>query len=480
MKLKKIAISALACATLFSVSSCRKYLDINDSPNAATSVDPGLLFNYAAVNLAATRAGGDAYISVALAAQTIASGGNFGWGAGNVYDISIYSLGNTWKTYYSSSGNNFKQAIDIAEAATPRNNNAAAVSRIMMAECLYEATMLWGDVPASEAWNTNIPYPHFDPQQQVLHRVLSMLDSSLAQIDLTATAPKITSADLFYTGNMSNWARAANGLKLRVLFSLVDKEPGVATQIGNLVSGTSMLNAATQNLQFPFYSAANTENPKYRLLVRYAGGSNLFFFANNTVLQPMLAQSDPRLPQYFDRHISTSFRGVNTEQEADDSTSTISAYLYRATAPELIFSYHEQLFFMAEAYARGLGVTQDLSTANNYYQQALNQACLYYGVSPANATAFSTSKSLASVANPVNEIHLQQWIDLMDRPIEAFTQWRRSGPIGSEVPALSLPPGAPNGPLIRRLTYPLAEEVTPNPNAPKVIPFYYDPLWFDL
>lgn len=481
MKFQKIVLSALAIATLFSASSCRKYLDINKSPNAATSVDPGLLFNYASVGLASTRAGGDAYVSLALAAQTIASGGTFGWGAANVYDISIYSIGNTWRTYYATSGNNYKQAIDIAEAAVPRNNNAAAVSRIMMAECLYEATMLWGDVPASEAWNVNISYPKFDSQRVVLRQVISMLDSSLRQIDLTATAPKISADDLFYLGNLDRWRRAANGIKLRALFSMVDKDPSVANEIGALVSSasTNLLSGANDNLRFPFFTTTNTENPKYRLLLRYAGGANTFFFANNSVLQPMLAQNDPRIPRYFDRK-SATYVGVNSEATADDSTATISAYLYRANAPELVFSFHEQKFFMAEAYARGLGVPQDLTQANTHYQDALRAACSFYEADGAATNAFVSSKNLTTVANPVNEIHLQQWIDLMDRPIEAFTQWRRSGPAGQEIPTLTIPPGAPNGGLIRRLVYPLAEELAPNPNAPKVVPLIFTPLWFDL
>lgn len=85
----------------------------------------------------------------------------------------------------------------------------------------------------------------------------------------------------------------------------------------------------------------------------------------------------------------------------------------------------------------------------------------------------------SSASNPVKEIHLQQWIDLMDRPMEAFVQWRRSGPDGSEVPALTLPIGATNGPLIRRFTL-SPDEISANTNIPSPTPKYYDKAWFDL
>jgi len=74
---------------------------------------------------------------------------------------------------------------------------------------------------------------------------------------------------------------------------------------------------------------------------------------------------------------------------------------------------------------------------------------------------------------------LQQWIDFMDRPIEAFTQWRRSGPDGSEVPTLTVPVGATAGPLIRRYIYSV-DESNANPNLPKPTPVYSAKQWFDL
>ena len=48
-----------ACAIL---SSCSDWLDVNHNPNSAEKVDPGYLFNYAVVNWAGSRTGGDAYI----------------------------------------------------------------------------------------------------------------------------------------------------------------------------------------------------------------------------------------------------------------------------------------------------------------------------------------------------------------------------------------------------------------------------------
>ena len=58
------------------LTSCKKYLDINKNPNAAEKVDPKLLFSNAVVNYINVRSAGDLYIPFALAGQAIASGGN--------------------------------------------------------------------------------------------------------------------------------------------------------------------------------------------------------------------------------------------------------------------------------------------------------------------------------------------------------------------------------------------------------------------
>ena len=93
-KYLKISFFILALA---SVSSCKKYLDINTDPSSATSVDGKLLFGYATTYWDENRCAGDIHSPISLMSQCVASGGNWGWGADNVYVLSPTSLNNTWK-----------------------------------------------------------------------------------------------------------------------------------------------------------------------------------------------------------------------------------------------------------------------------------------------------------------------------------------------------------------------------------------------
>lgn len=469
------------CVFLLVLSSCNKYLDINKSPLTATEVDAKLLFGYAITAWDANKNSGDAWIPLGLMVQNFASGGDYGWGKDNLYDISPYSLGNTWKVYYSTSGNNLKQAILIAESTNPRNNNAAAQSKIVLAQLVYEATTLYGDIPFSEAWDpVKFPFPKYDAQQDVLNGVLNLLDEAIAQIDKTSVL-KIEDYDIYFKGDMLKWEKLANSIKFKVLMLMADADPSVTTKIGNLLADEAkMINDANESWIHPYYSVENNENPKFRLFKQYSNSKNIWFFGNKNVFNYMDVE-DPRIGVYLSQGEGGEYITVNTEENADKNSSLINSYLYRADAPSILLSFQEIMFLKSEAYARGLGVTKDLVKANRLYKDAVKAACVFYGVSLSRATDFVENKlgDLLNISDPVREIHLQQWIDLMDRPMEAFVQWRRSGKEGAEVPTLTLPPGATNGPLIRRwLLSP--DEITANPNIPTPQPKYFDRMWFDL
>lgn len=478
----KILILLFTLGVLGSLS-CKKYLDINKSPLTATQVEPKLLFGFAITAWDTNKNSGDNWVPNMLMIQNVSSGGNFGWGKGDVYDISPFSLNNTWNIYYTSAGNNLKLAIEAAESADPINNNTAAQCKIILAQIMYEATMLYGDIPFSEAFQPDkFPYPNFDSQKDVLEGVLDLLDEAIAQIDPNSPL-KITDYDIFYQGDLTKWIKLANSLKFKILMVMVDKDPTKATQIGALLANpTSMISSAGDNQLYKYYATTAQENPKYRLFKTYTNGDNQWFFANKNVFDYMAPTNDPRIPKYFEMGPdANTYIAIDTEAEADGTTALISDYLYRKDAPSVIFSYQEILLLKAEAYARGLGVPVDLVQAQQLFNDGVEAAMTFYQADPAAVQVYLTTQlpNLLVSLDPVKDIHLQQWIDLMDRPLDAFVQWRRSGTDGNEVPALSLPDGAPAGPLIRRFVLGPAEKAA-NPNIPNPLPVYSDKMWFDL
>jgi len=477
--MKKIYYTILACILLIT-TSCSDWLDINTDPNKATEVEPEVLYNFAMASWAGNRCSGDNYIPIGFAAQTMSTGGNKGWGNVNVYDISPYSIGNTWKALYASAGANLKQVIALAESSDPVKPNIAAQAKIAFAQAIYSATILYGDIPYSEAWDITIDAPKFDSQQDIFNELISVLDEAIAQIDVNDSF-KMTTYDLAYGGDMDKWIRYANSLKFRIAMLMVDKDSSKTALVASLLQEGKMINSATGNYTFPFEDTSGKENPKFKMIKQYMNEVNLEFFANKSVLDPMKEKNDPRLPKYFDKgKDATEYIGTGTNEEGVEGQSAmISFYLFRPAAPELFFSYQEQLFLEAEAYARGLGVSVDLAKANELYKSALVAAMKYYEAEQADIDTYLANNltDLTKIDDPVKEIHLQQWIDLMDRPLDAFTQWRRSGKEGQEVPTLTVPRNANPSTLMRKWIY-SPDEATANPNTPQD-DYMTNNVWFD-
>ncbi|HEX7903021.1 MAG TPA: SusD/RagB family nutrient-binding outer membrane lipoprotein [Chitinophagaceae bacterium] len=483
MKKSILYIAGIALLSL-TLPSCKKYLDINKSPNSAENPDPKLLFSNASTQYINLRTGGDMYIPMALAGQFMADGGNNpnAWGAPSAqeYTFSVFNYNNSWQAFYLSSGTNLKQAIALSEAATPKNNNAAAQCKILLAQVAYDLTTVFGDVPFSEGWNPNISYPKFDAQKDVLLGIVALLNEAIAQVEETSPL-KISDYDLFYHGDMAKWIRLAKSLKLRVLMTMVDKDPTQAAAIGQLMTAGGMVNSAADNFKVNYQNIAGRKNPKFALSEQYNGGQS-FFFASKYITDFMRPLNDPRLPKFFTKPAAAdNYYGIQPGEDGDDDhDSRLSSVLQSADAPEVIYSYQEQLFFEAEIQARGIGTAVNLTNANTLYKKAVEESCKFYGISAVAAASFAAGlPALSTVTSPVKLIHYHHWVDLMDRGLDAFTQWRRSGPDGDEVPLLTLPVGAPAGPLFRRYEYPSTNELSVNPNAPATVKFNVK-MWFDL
>lgn len=515
--MKKITIQILGAVLLIGTlaPSCKKYLDINQNPNAAEQVDPKLLFSNAAISYINVRASGDFYIPLGLAGQAIASGGNTAttWGTPSEeqYDVNALSLGNSWRALYNYSGANLREIIKLSEGAAIPNNNAAAQAKVLLAFVFYDVTTLFGDAPFSEALNTDILYPKFETQQQIFEGILSLLDDAQAQFD-EASPLKIADYDLFYKGDIAKWKRVARSMKLKVLMTMVDKDPGKAAAIGQLLQEGGFISAVTDNFQISYANTAGRYNPKYGLNRQY-NNEESFFGASKWVVDFMNPLNDPRRGIFFERPAGvTTFVAPQPAQDIDNAVhARINRNYHNASQPEVLFNYQEQLFYEAEAYARGLGVAANMTKANQLFKQAVAESVRFHARQALAATLITAGArnstiaadftaaannamasaatfaealpdltSFATAREAVKYIHYHHWVDKWDRGLDAFTQWRRSGPEGDEVPALTLPPGAPAGGLFRRYEYPITNEIAANPNAPKDRIRYFEKMWFDL
>lgn len=483
MRIKKYIIAVFLGTILLGACS-KDWLDVNKNPNGATKVEAKYLFGYAITSWSGNRTGGDYSLPISLATQLYSVDDEWGHGEDR-YDISPYSLGNTWKAYYATVSANLKDAIKLAEAQGA--NNTVAQNKIVFANVMYEATVTFGDIPFSEAWG-NQNSPKFDSQQEVFNQLLNVLDEALAQID--TNSEKIVTEDLYFSGNMDKWKQFANSLKLKIAFLMVDKDPSKASLIGDLLKKENELcTESSSNVTFPFYNTSGHKNPKYRLLEKYNGGKNTWFYGSDVVIDGLMKPyNDPRLEKYFvvGEEANGEFFGapVGTLSAANKKYAFVNVNtIFSPERQDLILSSQEINLLIAEAHLRGLGVAVNKDEAQKYFEKGLRQSLQYYEVETSKIDAFVNQPSLNLTTAPdaLKVLREQQYIDLFERTQESWVQQRRSGSKGNEIPNLKTPQGSPvpDGEIMRRWAYP-DDELTGNSNTPKILPNIWDNMWFDL
>jgi len=267
--------------------------------------------------------------------------------------------------------------------------------------------------------------------------------------------------------------------------TMVDADPSKAAEIGSLIAEGDMISSTADNAEFPFFSVSGNRNPFWETLNAFAGGQNFFYFAGESMVDMMKSKSDPRLNVYFEPYPgggdpNSEIMGVPPGGDASPAVHWVlstpspgsdgTTELVRPAAPDVLFSYQEQLFLEAEAIARGFAS----GDADAKMREGITVAMQSYGIGQAAIDAYLAGVPTATVKLIAEEA----WVDLIVRPLEGWTHWRRTETGGVGYPNLELPDGAQTGNLMRRFPLP-PDEVAANTNAPTQRPLD-EKMWFDL
>ena len=467
---RKVVVGALA----LSMTGCFKDGLLNVDPNRSTTADAAQLFSGAALKWSLLRVG-ELTWPVALSTQMWASGARWGLAQAQYDQTRVRSA---WGSIYTDILKNLIIATREAERATPVPNNTVAQLKIYTAFVYSQTTYLWGDIPFSEAATGEVDNPKFDTQQEVLNGSIALIDQALTAIDAnsrTIGAPN----DLYYAGDMAKWRRFATSLKFRILMTMVDADPSKAALLGPM-QGLPMIASRADEMKVQYSTQAGRQNPRFSFTQIFRGGVQQDWYASNVVFDQLLPFNDPRLPVFYQPGPGAApnqFVSLNTVEPFSQTAALVSLNLLRADLPEMSFSLSEQMLLEAEAMARGFW-TGGLSAADARYREGVRESMAVFGVPTAQIEPFVSTLPTLTPANYRTELNRQQYLDLFMRPLEAWVQWRRSGPAGTEFPALQVPSGALVNGLVRRLLY-RSEEITSNPNTPNPVPQQNVATWFD-
>src|SRR5882757_321709 len=158
---KQLLLLALVIGMLS--TSCKKYLDVNTTPNNPTAVPPSTILPTTTIGLAFANSN-DLDRATSALVQHIAGVANQ-TAAYDVYNLDG-AFDNQWNgEIYGNTLNDLQILIDQYSATSPAYSG---IAKLEMAYVFSMATDIWGEVPYSQAaQGLKYPAPRFDKQEDI-------------------------------------------------------------------------------------------------------------------------------------------------------------------------------------------------------------------------------------------------------------------------------------------------------------------------
>ena len=501
--MKKNIKSGLICLMLaaLSISSCKKFLNVNTNPNVAQTATAKTLLPAAQLYVGSS-VGVDLEIDGSFWAQYWTQNP----GASQYHSLDLYSTSQDafsypWTNLYAAA-ENFFQLYKLADSQ--KLKQYMAISLLMKAYTFQLITDGWGDVPYTQALkgqyaDSNIINPKYDSQRVVYRGIIANIDSALKLIS-TADPLAPASDDLIYGGRMGQWIKFANTLSLKIYLrmSQVDSVTAKAGIAALYAKNAAFIGVGDDAFIGYGYNSAN-KNPLFAEEVGLQQVQNLV--ASQTCVDSMNSNNDPRINVFYEQASALgTFVGIPQGfYKTSYNAGTFSIpNIYVAgdaqnggstNAPVNLMTSYESLFLQAEVSARGwANVGQDatlfasaISASFNYYSNAISTTtgatgAAAYTTYMAGGGYWTTYPAAGTTAQKLSFIITQKWFAMCgNQGFESWSEWRRTGyPNFLQVSQSSLIGN--NFP--KRFLYPTSESTT-NSSYPGLQPVT-SKVWWDL
>jgi hypothetical protein len=442
----KFILGGLLLATV----SCKKELaNINKNPNATENPQPDYLLTAAEKLTADAYWGVDNNLNSSL--LFIQHWAKIQYTDPDRYIFNNSSFTSLWKTLYGQSITDLNKVMSIGDNLP--NNNYKGVALTLRSWVFQILTDAYGDIPYKQAGKIDtFLTPAYDTQRDVYLGLLADLKTAQTLLDPSGAA---IGGDAIYGGNITNWKKFVNALRLRIALRIADQEPTLAKQVlTDIQSEGGKYFESNSDLAQLIYQDSPNQNP-----VSLTFDTRQDYRISKTIVDRLAALNDPRLPIYAQPTDDAphGYVGVPNGLLTGDAnnlglskTSRPGDYFRAPHAPAVILSYAEVLFDLSEAVSRGF-ITGD---AADLYNQAVLASLGQYGIKDATVTANYLGQASVqyNAANYKQSVGNQKWIALFGQGLEAFAEWRRldypqltpavAGTLGGKMPLRFIYPGS--------------------------------------
>ncbi|TJY37079.1 SusD/RagB family nutrient-binding outer membrane lipoprotein [Pontimicrobium aquaticum] len=416
-------IALLMCISIF-ISSCETidYGNTNESPNGPTSPVTSQLFASALTWMDRIMVDEKAILYMQHITQ------------GQYPGSSRYeTLTASYDAWYTGPMMNLNEIININEEAPAgalaygATENQLASAKLLRAFYLQYMTDRWGYLPWTEAFqgieNTS---PAFDSQESLYNFMFAEVDAALAMIS-SDTGP---TGDFMFGGDMDKWAAFGNNLKATMALRISDVNPSLAkTKFEQAAASGMIVMDNADNLEYNYGTDAESNSPWYDNFETRED-----YILSVTMVENLRSNLDPRLFEMAEEardsvHPSPNFPGgidagyVGAPNGAvngnvPDYSFITSDIIYEHDFPSPIYTAAQMRFALSEAALKGWTVTGDAAT---HYAAGIQASMDYWGVDPADATAYIAAHPYTGIA----DIAYEKWVALYLNGPEAWAEWRR-------------------------------------------------------
>lgn len=475
MKRIKYYLAALVVSALF-ISSCSdSFFDINVSPNNPAEATPALVLPSALSGSAYVMGGYyhalGSYWSQHYAQSPAASQ----WAEWESYNLTEDDLDRQFRDLYAGALNDYQYVRK--ESSASANWSYYSIATLMQAYTFQVLADVYDKVPFTEALQgVTIPQPKFDNGSVIYDSLLVRIDDAISKDFSASSSTSATKADLVLAGNMADWVKFGNTLKLKMYLRYVNVDANkYKAKITELLTANNFL---LKDAKFSAFKAEQTGyNPFYNTFVDRLAANVV---ANTTLMKFINDNGDLRKNKIFKpSETGANFNSVATGASSEITGTTIKNYAtpnITNVNPVYFFSKEEVYFLIAEAQAR-YGTAADAQAA---YSNGIKASYESYGLTAPVATDYPYT-GLESIMD-------QKWIAAANkRALESFFDYTRTGypkflneSLSSIFTLVDVPGLAPNEDLYKvypkRIFFPASERKT-NVNTPEKVALTV-PVWW--
>lgn len=404
------------------------------------------------------------------------------------------------------------------KATEQQRPQVAALATIVKVLAMSRTTDMYGPLPYTKFGNGEV-YNPYDSQEVIYDSFFKELTDAVNVLyDLyqkDATVKVLERYDFIFGGNVENWIRFANTLKLRLAMRIVYANEGKAQQmaveavehpIGVMSKATdiaSLKHATDFTYRHPLFVVATGEFNDTRM------GATMDSYLNG--------YNDPRISSYFMLSSEGKYTGIRTGIEMNREKYALKAPFSDLTikaSDELVWMNPSEAYFLrAEGAARGWNMGGE---EKDLYEAGVRLSFEICGVSGADAYLADATSVPAPYTDPANSgnsvgegspllgditikwnedagfeeklerIITQKWIAIYPDGQEAWSEFRRTGYPKVFPVVINNSGGTINTEKqVRRIPFPATEYRDNNANVMKAIQLLGGednggtPLWWD-